>query len=133
MSLIKDLFVSYAKPYIAAASLRGAIKGEPYPITVLATSKTFTVPAAWKGSLVRIQAEGSDVYYLISVDASLAVCDKTALAGEAGNPVALTAPVGGCGRIYNGQWQDIPFPPEATTFALQGATACVARAHSAET
>ncbi len=135
MPLLKAKFLDYFRPAVAAASLRGAIRGEPLPITVIATSKTFVVPDAWKGSLVRIQAEGADVYYVISVDATLAVCDKTAVAVETGNPIALTQPGGGgtCGRIYNGQWQDIPFPAEATTFALQGAVACVARAHPAET
>ncbi len=117
----------------SAASLRGALRGEPYPITVLATSKTFVVPDAWKGALVRIQAEGADVFYVISTDATQAVADKTALAGETGGPpIVLTPATNGCGRIYNGQWQDIPFPAGATTFALQGAVACVARCHLAE-
>lgn len=119
-------------PY-AAACLRGALRGEPYPITVLTTSKTFVVPDAWKGALVRIQAEGADLYYVISADATQAVCDKTTLAGESGGPpIALTPATNGCSRIFNGQWQDIAFPAGATTFALQGASACVARCHLAE-
>lgn len=118
-------------PY-AAACLRGAMRGEPYPITVTTASKPFVVPDAWKGALVRIQAETADVFYVISADATLAVCDKAALAGEAGSPAVLTAPVGGCGRIVKDQWQDIPFPKNAQTFALQGSVAGVARCHLAE-
>jgi len=133
MARTKDVFVNYEQAAIAAASLRGAIKGELYPITVAATSKTYVVPDAWKGAIVRIQAETADVYYLISVDASLAVCDKAAAATEAGNPVVLTAPVGGAGRIAKDQWLDVPFPSSATTFALQGSAAGVARCHLAET
>jgi len=133
MALNKDVFVSYEKAAQAAASLRGALRGEPYPITVTATNKTFLVPAEWKGALVRIQAEGADVYYVISVDGTLAVCDKAAAAGEAGNPIVLTAPAQGCGRIFASQWLDIPFPSTATTFALQGSAAGVARCHLAET
>jgi hypothetical protein len=133
MALNKDVFVTYDKAQVAAASLRGALKGEPYPITVTTSSKTFVVPDAWKGAIVRIQAETADVFYLISVDASLAVVDKAALATEAGNPIVLTAPVGGAGRIAKDQWLDVPFPSSATTFALQGSAAGVARCHLAET
>jgi hypothetical protein len=133
MARTKDVFVNYEQAAIAAASLRGAIKGEPYPIAVTTANKTFVVPAEWKDTLVRVQAEGCDVFYVISVDATLAVVDKTVAAGEASNPIVLTAPVGGAGRIFAKQWQDVKFPKEATTFALQGDVAGVARCHLAET
>jgi hypothetical protein len=133
MALNKDVFVTYDKAQVAAASLRGALKGEPYPITVTTANKTFVVPAEWKDALVRIQAEATDVFYVISVDATLAVVDKTVAAGEASNPIVLTAPVGGAGRIFDKQWQDVKFPATATTFALQGSVAGVARCHLAET
>jgi len=133
MARTKDVFVNYEQAAIAAASLRGAIKGEPYPIAVTATSKTFVVPDTWKGALVRIQAEAVDVYYVISIDATLAVANKDAAAGVAGDPAVLTAPAGGAGRIFDKQWLDVPFPSTATTFALQGSAAGVARCHLAET
>jgi len=57
------------RPDIAAASLRGAIRGEIYPIDVTTSSKTFIVPTDWKGCLVRVQADGGDIYYQISTDA----------------------------------------------------------------
>jgi hypothetical protein len=118
-------------PY-AAACMRGAVRGELYPITVATGSKTFVVPAEWKGAFVRIQAEGGDVFYAISFDATLAVVDKAALATVAGDPAVLTPAVNGAGRIAKDQWQDIPFPPNATTFALAGSVAGVARCHLAE-
>lgn len=131
---LKSLFQAYSQPNIAAASLRGAIRGEPYPITVSTTSRTFAVPAAWKNAIVRIQAETADVYYVISEDATLAVCDKSALATDnAATPAVLTPAVNGCGRIFKGQFQDIPFSATAQTFALQGDVAGVARCHLAET
>jgi hypothetical protein len=134
MALNKDVFVSYEKAAQAAASLRGALRGEPYPISVTATSKTYTVPPEWKGALVRIQAEAVDVYYVISTDGTQAVCDKAAVCTEGGaGPYTLTAPAQGCGRIFASQWLDVPFPSTATTFALQGSAAGVARCHLAET
>ena len=118
-----------------AASLRGAIRGEELAITVAATSKTFTVPAAWLSKHVRIQADGGDVYYQISLTGTAAVADIAARATESGTPIALTAAASGngCFKIPSGTFFDIPFPASATTFALIGSAACVARTHLAET
>ena len=59
------------QPDIAAASLRAPMRGEILAITVTTTSKQFTVPSAWKGSFVRIQADGGDVYVQVSASWSL--------------------------------------------------------------
>lgn len=128
--------VSYGpQPDIAAASLRGAIRGEVLPIAITGTSETFVVPDAWKGVHVRVAAQGADVYYQISTSATLAVADKDARAVKTGTPAALTASAGGndCGWIPQGQYADIPFPSNALTFALQGSGTGVARTHPAET
>lgn len=120
-----------------AASLRGYIRTEGLPITCGTVSKTFTVPAAWKGLYIRMQAEFSDVYYQISTAVGTpAVADKSARATETGGPpIALTAPASGngCFRIPAGTFLDIPFPTNAETFALQAnVDASVCRTHPAE-
>lgn len=120
-----------------AASLRAYLRTEGLPITCGTVSKTFTVPAAWKGLHIRMQAEFSDVYYQISTAVGTpAVADKTARATETGtNPIALTAPASGNGvfRIPAGTFLDIPFPTNAETFALQAnVDASVCRTHPAE-
>jgi hypothetical protein len=120
-----------------AASLRGFLRTEGLPITCGTASKTFTVPAAWKGLHIRMQAEFSDVYYQISTAAGTpAVVDKAVRAVETGGPpIALSAPVSGNGgfRIPAGTFLDIPFPPNAETFALQAnVDASVCRTHPAE-
>jgi hypothetical protein len=124
-------------PEIAAASLRAPLRTEVLPITVTTASKTFTVPDAWKGALVTIEADGGDVSIQISVDAaSAAVCDLASRAVETGGPpIALTAPSppNGCFKIFSGSFRDLPFPANAVTFALIGSAACVARCHLAET
>ncbi|MBA3841087.1 MAG: hypothetical protein H0X39_00430 [Actinobacteria bacterium] len=122
----------YEQPIIAAASLRAPKKGEVYPIAITTASQTFTVPAAWAGSLVRVQADGGDVFLQTSDDASAAV-DKTAVCTTAGSPIALTPPAAGCFKVFNGQWLDIPFPAVTGSWAAQGSVACTARAHLAET
>jgi hypothetical protein len=119
-----------------AASLRGCVRGEELPISVTTASKTFTVPAAWLGKHVRIQADGGDVYYQISLTGTAAVADLTARATETGGPpIALTAAASGngCAKIPSGTFVDIPFPASATTFALIGSAACCARTFIAET
>ncbi len=133
---LRNQYATLEKPMISAASLRGAIKGEIYPIDVTTSSKCFLVPDAWKGSLVRIQADGANVYYQISTDAaaaaSVAIASK---ATEAGSPIALTppSPSTGCIKIVQDTGEDIAFPLTAVTFALVGSGACVARCHLAET
>jgi hypothetical protein len=122
------------RPDISAASLRAAIRGEIMPIDVTATSKTFVVPDAWKGSLVRIQADGGDIYYQISTTATQATCAIAARATEAGTPIVLTGPAaGGCVKIPKETGEDIAFPADAQTFALVTAVTCVARCHLSET
>jgi len=118
-----------------AASLRGCVRGEILAITVGLNSKTFNVPAAWKGYHVRIQADGCDLYYQISTTSTAAVADKNARAQEVNSPIDLTASASGngCFKIPNGTSFDIPFPASSTTFALQASVdASVARAHLAE-
>ena len=68
-------------PGVSAASLRGALRGETLPITVTTTSKRFLVPTTWKNRHVRIQADGGDVYYQISLGAD-ALADPAARATE---------------------------------------------------
>jgi hypothetical protein len=118
-----------------AASLRGCIRGEELPIAVTTTSKTFTVPAAWLGKHVRMQADGADIYYQISLTATNAVADTTARATESGTPIALTASASGngCHKIPANTFEDIPVPSNATTFALIGTAAACLRTHPAET
>jgi hypothetical protein len=122
------------QPEIAAASLRAPLRGEVLTITVTTASKRFLVPDAWKGSYVDIQADGGDVYIQISTAAD-AACDKDARAVETGNPIALTASASGngCMKIPDGQKAFMPFPANASTFALQGSAACCARTHPSET
>lgn len=118
----------------AAASLRAPLRGEILAITVTTSSKRFNVPAAWKGSFARIQADGGDLYLQVST-ATDAAADSTARAQESGAPIDLTPSVSGngCVKIPDGQWLDVPFPANASTFALQGSVACCARTHLAET
>lgn len=122
------------QPDIAAASLRAPLRGEILPIAVTTASKQFNVPAGWKGSFVRIQADGGDVYMQVSTAAD-AACDATARAQEAGSPITLTASASGngCFKIPDGTWLDVPFGSDANTFALIGSVACVARCHPSET
>lgn len=130
---VQDNVVSYDKPAYAAASLRAPMRGEVYPITVLATSKTFVVPTAWKGRLVRFEADGGDVGIQVALD-NTAAASLTAFCTDDGlTPATLTPPSTGAFRIYNGQWCDIPFPSTAATFAVIGNVACTARAHLSET
>lgn len=134
---LRDLFTPYQQQQreVSAASLRAPLRGEILPITVTTSSKRFAVPAAWRGSLVRIQADGGDVYIQVSAAADAAV-DVAARAQEAGSPIALTpsASGNGCFRIPNGQWLDVPMPSESVgTFALIGSVACCARTHLSET
>ena len=122
------------QPQVAAASLRAPVRGEVLAITVTTSSKRFLVPEPWKGILVRIQADGGDLYLQVSTAAD-AGCDKDARAVETGNPIALTpsASGNGCFRIPDGTYLDVPFPAAASTFALQGSAACCARTHPSET
>ncbi len=125
---------SQPQPETSAASLRAPLRGEILPITVTTASKRFNVPMAWKGSFVNIQADGGDVYVQVST-AQDAACDMNARAVETGTPIDLTAPASGnaCFKIPDGQYLPVPFPTNASTFALQGSAACVARTHPAET
>lgn len=131
----QKLAASYgAQPEISAVSLRGPIRGEVHALTVGAASKTFAVPDAWKGCFVRVQADGGDLYVQVSITATNASADKAARSTEAGSPIVPTAPASGCYKILDGLAEDIVFPPEATTFAIQGSIngAC-ARCHPSET
>jgi hypothetical protein len=130
----RDLYQPFEQNEAGALSLRGAMRGEILPIAVTATSKRFAVPATWKGYLVRIHADGGDVYYQISTGTD-AACDVGARAQETGNPIALTpsASGNGCVHIPNGGWLDVPFPKDAQTFALISSGICCARAHLSET
>lgn len=137
---LRDLFPSHARPAASATSLRGPIRGEIYPITVTTASKRFAVPAAWSGSLVRVQADGGDLYVQQSTTAAPAAadatCDKDARAVETGSPLITIAPVAagtGCFKVPDGTWLDIPFGVEVTSFALQGSATMVARCHLSET
>lgn len=134
MPLNKTSFPAYKQAEAAASSTRAPLRGEILPITVTQTSKRFAVPATWKGSHVRIQADGGDVFVQVSTAAD-AAADKDARAQEAGNPITLTpsASGNGCFKIPYDSWLDVPFPSDASTFALQGSTACVARCHPSET
>lgn len=119
----------------AAASLRAPLRGEILPIAVGTASERFTVPDAWKGRFVNIQADGGDLYVQVSTSTD-ANCDKDARAVKSGpDPVTLTpsASGNGCFKIPDGQYLPVPFPANASTFALQGSAACVARTHPAET
>lgn len=124
------------QPETSAASLRAPLRGEILAITVTTTSKRFVVPDAWKGSFVRVQADGGDVYLQVSTGTNDATCDPAARAQESGaTPPALTpsSSGNGCFKIPDGQWLDVPFAAEATNFALIGSVACVARTHPSET
>lgn len=118
----------------AAASLRAPLRGEILAITVTTSSKMFAVPAAWKGVYVDFQADGGDVYIQVSTAAD-AASDKDARAQETGSPIALTpsASGNGCKKIPDGTTLPVPFPSNASTFALQGSAACCARTHPSET
>jgi len=118
---------------IAATSLRGPVRGEVHAIAVGASSKTYVVPDEWRGIFVRVQAEGADLYIQVSTSATPATCDKAARSGEAGSPVVLTAPAGGCYRVADGDSEDMQFPPDATTFAIQASGSGCARCHPSET
>ncbi len=122
------------RPEVAAASLRAPLRGEILVITVTTSSKRFNVPVAWKGAFVNIQADGGDLYIQVSTAAD-AAADKDARAQEANTPIDLTPSVSGngCWKIPDGQYVPIPFPVNASTFALQGSAACCARTHPSET
>jgi len=136
MAKERDKYTPFEQARVGALSLRAAIRGEIYPITVTTTAKVFKVPDAWKGALVFIHADGADIYYQISTDAAnVAAASIAARAAEAGTPIVLTAPAGnnGCVPIANGTARELQFPPNADTIALVGSAACCARAHLAET
>lgn len=119
----------------AAASLRAPLKDETLPITVTTASKRFGVPAAWRGKLVNIQADGGDVYVQVSTAAD-AACDKDARATMTStDPVELAPSASGneCWKIPSGLDLPVPFPSNASTFSLQSSVACCARMHLAET
>jgi hypothetical protein len=120
----------------AAASGRGAMRNEVYTIAVTTASKRYLVPDAWKGAHVRIYADAGDVGYQLSTGTD-AAADLTVRAAEAApdgtGSIALTVAPSGCGRVASGQAERVPVPPNATTFALVGSVACVARCHLAET
>lgn len=134
MASLKDQVSPLERAALGAASLRGCMRGEVYPITVTSTSKRFAVPDAWKGQLVRLEADGGDIGYQISTDNN-ATADLTVRAAEAGSPIiTLTPAPDGVFRVFNGQYDDIKFPADALTFALIGtAPTQVARCHLAET
>ena len=130
---MRDKFVEYQQAAVAAASLRAPLRGEVLPIAVTTASKQFLVPAGWKRRIVRIQADGGDVYLQVSTAAD-AACDIAARAQESGSPITLAASASGngCFKIADGQWLDVPFGSDANTFALIGSAACVARCHLSE-
>jgi hypothetical protein len=136
MSFLRDVFTEYQlrRKMVAATSLRAPLRTEIMPITVTTASKRFAVPELWKGSLVRIQADGGNVYVQVSTAAD-ATCDIAARAVETGTPIALTPPASGngCYKIVADQFLDVPFPADALSFALIGSAACCARAHLSET
>jgi hypothetical protein len=121
------------QPEVSAASLRGPIRGEVHALTVGTASKTFVVPTGWRGIYIRVQADGGDLYLQVSTTATNAVADKDARSTEAGSPIVPTAAGGACYKIPNGQAEDIVFPPDATTFAIQASAAACARCHPSET
>jgi len=134
---LRDLFPSHGRAAASATSLRAPLRGEILPITVTTASKRFATPAAWRGSLVRMQADGGDLYVQVSTAADAGV-SIAARAAEAGAPlITLTAPTGaetGCFKIPDGTWLDVPFPDVTDgSFALVGSAAMVARCHLSET
>lgn len=129
----RDKFPPFDQSAVGAISLRAATRGEIHPITVTTTSKTFKVPTEWKGYLVRIHADGGDIYYQVSNDTgSVAAVLISARSGETDNPIVLTAPAAGGIPIQNGSYLDVQFSRSADTFALIGSVDCCARAHLAE-
>jgi hypothetical protein len=134
---LRDLFPSHARAAASAASFRAPMRGEIYPIAVATTAERFAVPVEWRGSIVRVQADGGDLYLQTSTGND-ANADKDARAGKAVNAgtTTLTVPGAntGCFKIPDGTWLDVPMPDAAAaTFALQGSAACVARCHLSET
>jgi hypothetical protein len=139
MALLRDLFPTHARSTVSASSLRAPLRGELYPITVGTTSKRFAPPAAWLGSLVRMQADGGDLYVQLSNTAAPttpdATADKDARAVETGTPLITLSPVAagtGCFKVPDGTWLDVPFGADVTSFALQGSATMVARCHLSE-
>ncbi len=119
----------------AAASLRAPLRGEILVIAVTTASTRFAVPNAWKGRFVNVLADGGDVFVQVSTGTD-ANCDKDARAIQSGpDPITLSpsASGNGCWKIPDGQYLPIPFPQNASTFALQGSAACCARTHPSET
>ena len=135
MALERDKHPTYSRAPYSAASQRAPLRGEILPIDVTTASKRFAVPESWKGTYVRFQADGANVYVQVSTGDN-ASADIAARAVETGtNPIALTPHAGnnGCFKIPADTWLDIPFPADANTFALVGSAACVARTHPSET
>lgn len=136
MAQTREKYGTFEQPAISAVSQRAPMRGEILAITVTTASKRFAVPDAWKGSYVRLQADGGDLYMQVSTGTD-AAADKTARAQEAaaGGTITLTpsASGNGCYRIPADAWIDVPFPSNAATFALQGSSDCCARAHLSET
>jgi len=121
------------QPDIAAASLRAPMRGELLVLSLLTTSKRYTVPDAWKGSFVNFFADGADVFLQFST-ADNAVADKNRASAEAGaGPYTLTAHGDECWKIPNGQWLPIPVPASAVSMGAQASVACLLRTHPSET
>jgi hypothetical protein len=78
MAGLKEKFLAYWQPMIAATSLRGPFRGETLVLTVTTASKAYNVPAAWTGLLVDLQADGGDVYLQLSSGTDAAVDPTTA-------------------------------------------------------
>lgn len=127
---------------VRAASLRAPLRGELLPITITTTAKVFNVPDGtggapqWKGKLVRMQADGADVYIQVSLGLDANV-DKAATAQEAtaSGRITLTPSASGNGAfcIPSGTWLDVPIPAAAQTFAAVGSASCTLRTHPSET
>lgn len=84
-----------------------------------AASVAYVSPAELIGAYATFAADGDAVH--IQFGGPSVTADKTAVAGEAGSPITLTASADSTIKIADGQMVSFRLPPAATNFAVQGA------------
>jgi hypothetical protein len=107
------------KPTRQSNDIRPPMAGEVYAMATTAASVAYVSPAELIGAYATFAADGDAVH--IQFGGPSVTADKTAVAGEAGSPITLTASADSTIKIADGQMVSFRLPPAATNFAVQGA------------
>lgn len=125
----------------AAASMRAPLRSEILVFAATTASVTWNIPDGsivgqpdWRGKLVNVFADGSDIYLQIATTTGAVADDAQLSTVTTVGGRSSAAPQGNeVWPLKAGQWYPIPIPANALSFALKAVAACKLRTHPAQT